>query len=227
LNFGASEYLEDLISRIESPRLNQIDIEYSDQPSDFQVAQLFRFIDSSEDPKLALIRRACINILTPQITLVLDPGSGYHPDQSRVNISTPYYWFGEDNDNSYLAKLFGQPSALLSRVVHLEFYQYRGFQDLVQDRRNDGWLHILRQFSATRTLLISVDSAGDNAFTLEDVTGEIKILPVLDLICIDSHDQPVSYIEKFLAARRLSGRPVTIIKSHAEFFDRVDSYVVE
>jgi hypothetical protein len=217
---GISEYLEDLISRIDSPRLNQIHIEYSCQPSEFQVANLFQFIDCLEDLKLALIRHACINVSTYRVSLVLDPCSGNRSDRGRVNISAHYLCIG--GLNSYHAKLFGQPSTLLSRVVHLELYQLR----VTIDRRVDDWLHILRRFSATRTLLVSVDSAGDNTPTLEDVTRETvaEILPVLDLICID--DQPVSCIEMFLAARRLSGRPVTVIESKAEFFDRAETYVI-
>ena len=220
--WGTSEYLEELISRIDSPRLNRIDIEYYYQPSEFQVTQLFQFIDSLEDPRLALIRRACVNISTRLVSLVLDPYPGYHPDQGRVNIST--HCPRLIGQNSYLTKLFGRPSALLSRVVHLEFYQLRAFEDY----RDYECLHILPRFTATRTLLLSADFAGDNTLTPEHVTGGTEILPVLDLIWIDSDGQRAgSCIKKFLAARRLFNRPVTVIKSKAEFFDRVDSYVIE
>src|ERR1700677_1927293 len=50
--WGVGEYLEDLVSRIDCPRLNQIYIRYSRRPFGFQLAQLFQFIDRSEDPKL-------------------------------------------------------------------------------------------------------------------------------------------------------------------------------
>ena len=41
---GSSEYLEDLISHIDAPRLNQFLLRYFDQP-DFQAPQLSEFID--------------------------------------------------------------------------------------------------------------------------------------------------------------------------------------
>jgi hypothetical protein len=221
--FGTSEYLEDLISQIDSPRLDQIYIEYSYQPFDIQIAQLFQFIDSSEDSKLTLIRHARVDIVTHRVWIVLDPCPGSHLDQHPVEISTRWLWIG--GQKVFLAKLFGQPSALLSRVVHLELNQVRA----IENCRDEDWLNILRPFSATRTLLLTVDFAGDNTVTLGDinVTGEMvaEILPVLDLICIE--DKPVSCIEKFLATRRLSGRPVTIAKSKAEFLDRAKSYVTE
>jgi hypothetical protein len=52
-----------------------------------------------------------------------------------------------------------------------------------------------------------------------------EVLPVLDLIYLV--DQPVTSVEKFLAARQLSGHPVTIVDTEAEFDERVKSYVSE
>lgn len=56
--WGVSEYLEELTSRIDSPRLNQIHIKYSQPPLAFQIGQLLQFVDRSEDPALALIKYA-------------------------------------------------------------------------------------------------------------------------------------------------------------------------
>jgi hypothetical protein len=42
-----------------------------------------------------------------------------------------------------------------------------------------------------------------------------EVLPVLDSIYIVK--QPVSCVEKFLAARRLSGHPVTVVETSAAF----------
>lgn len=51
----------------------------------------------------------------------------------------------------------------------------------------------------------------------------VEALPVLNFIYIGG--LPVSYVEKFLAARRISGQPVTIVGTEAEFYERVNSYV--
>ena len=219
---GASSYLEELISRIDSPRLKQIYVRYSHQPFDFQVTQLFQFIDRSEDSKLALIRDAYVNISRYRVVLEMYSCSGSRLDWGRVSILT--HCRGFDRQNSYLAQLLGQPSALFSRVAHLKLHRHRADED----RYNDEWLPVLRRFSAARTLhVVSGKFAGDITLTLKDLPGEMvaEVLPDLELIYLG--DQPESCIEKFLAARRLSGRPVTIVKTKVEFCERVKSYLNE
>jgi|HubBroStandDraft_3_1064219.scaffolds.fasta_scaffold4184908_1 hypothetical protein len=48
-----------------------------------------------------------------------------------------------------------------------------------------------------------------------------QVLPVLDLIYLDG--QPVSCVEKFLAARQFIGHPVSIVDTEVEFEERVKS----
>jgi len=221
---GVSTYLEELISRIDSPRLKKINIRYSHRPFDIQVTQLFQFIDRSEVPKLTLIRHAYVNISRHRVVLDLYSCSGSHPGRGLHGVSIVTHCRGFNEQNSYLALLLGQPSALFSRVVHLKLHRHRADED----RYNDEWLHVLRRFSAARTLhVLSGNFAGDVILTLEDLTGEMvaEVLPVLDLIYIG--EQPTSCMEKFLAARQLSGRPVTMVKTKVEFSERVKSYVDE
>jgi len=52
-----------------------------------------------------------------------------------------------------------------------------------------------------------------------------EVLPSIDLIRLVG--QPASSIEKFVAGRRLSGRPVTVIDSETEFYERLKFYVSE
>ena len=71
---GVSEYLEGLVSRIDSPQLSRIDINYYlTQFFDFQVAQLFKFIDRSEDPRLTLNRHAEVIFSSCLVTFEMYP----------------------------------------------------------------------------------------------------------------------------------------------------------
>ncbi|KAH8982471.1 hypothetical protein EDB86DRAFT_2834359 [Lactarius hatsudake] len=108
---------------------------------------------------------------------------------------------------------------MLSRVIHIKLSYFR------TKAGDDEWLYLLRQFSAARTLHVGRKFAGPLALVLESLTGEMvaEVLPVLDLIYLDR--QPVSALEKFLAARQLSGHPLTIVDTKAEFYERVKSYV--
>jgi hypothetical protein len=51
----------------------------------------------------------------------------------------------------------------------------------------------------------------------------IDVLPSLELICLEA--QPVPSFEKFVAVRRLSGRPVTIVNTMTEFSKSLESYL--
>ncbi|KAI9437229.1 hypothetical protein H4582DRAFT_1958738 [Lactarius indigo] len=215
---GGSGYLEELVSRIHAPQLNQIYIKYLNWYFNFQVAQLFEFIDRSEDPELALIRYTDVNFSDQWVTFKMYPCPESHPDWNHVGAWI--YCQGIKQQVSIIAQVFSQPSALLSRVVHLKLSRY-GTKAACYD---DEWLRLLRQFSTVRTLHVSRVFAGYIGLALETVTGDMvtKVLPVLDLIYLDS--EPVSLVENFLAARRLCGRPVTIVETEAEFYEKVKFY---
>jgi hypothetical protein len=100
----------------------------------------------------------------------------------------------------------------------VKYHQLEGTDDVE-------WQHRLHHFSSVQTLHVDRKLAAQVALALEDITGQMvaEVLPSLDLIYLA--DQPASSIEKFVAARRLSDRPVTVVKSHTEFKERLKSYV--
>jgi hypothetical protein len=120
-------------------------------------------------------------------------------------------------------------SAKLSDVVHLKLKaEHKGLQIMSTDGVQVEWTHLLRQFFAAKTLHVSRELAGHIALALEDIiTSEMveEVLPSLDLIRVVG--QPASSIEKFTAARQLSGLPVTIVETETEFDERLESYVSE
>jgi hypothetical protein len=65
---GASEYLEDLVARIDGPQVNGIYIGYLNQLVDFQVAQLSKFFDRSLGPKLTLFRHAQVTFYSSRVS---------------------------------------------------------------------------------------------------------------------------------------------------------------
>jgi hypothetical protein len=212
---GPSKYLAEFSSRIDGPRLNEIHLRYSSQLVDFQVAQLFQFLDRSEDPKLALIRRAQVNFLRPRVIFDMYP----HPDSNPACVSSLFDCKVLGKQILHLAQVFGQPSAIVSGVVHLKL----SLNHPHADRHDNAWLRLFRQCSAIRALHVSGKFAGHIALALDGVAAEVvaEVLPALDLIYIVG--QPVSCVEKFLAARRLSAHPVTIVEREAEFYERLNS----
>jgi hypothetical protein len=220
---GASEYLEDLVSRIDGPQLKRIYIYYLNQLVDFQVAQFLKFIDRSVGPKLNLLRYEEVTFDYRWVAF----SSYRHPTDPYRNPSAETFILcaGIEWQVSHVAQVLSQFSATISTVVHLELdylsrpnYQFEGTDDVE-------WQHLLHQFSAVQTLHVHRKLAAHVARALEDTTGQMvaEVLPSLDLIYLA--DRPASSIEKFVAARQLSDRPVTVVKSHTEFKERLKSYI--
>ena len=213
---GHHGYLGDLVSRIDSPRLNQITVKYWDKIH-FQVTPLFQFIDRSEELKKSQITHADVNFSQSWLTFEMYPHPERRPGWSVVSGAINCY---QTTQALHIAQVFNPASAVVSRVAHLKLFR----PEADAGDRLDDWLHLFRQFSTIRTLHISRPLSVHVASILEAVSGEMvaEVLPVLDFIYLAG--LPVSCVEKFLKARQISGHPVTIIDTEAEFNERVQSY---
>jgi len=218
---GTSEYLENLVTHIDSPQLDWISIRYLNQLIDFQVARLSEFVDRSVGPKLTPFGYAQVIFRGDWVTFAVhpDPSSYWYPARAVIPCE------GIDWQVSHIAHVLSHFSPTLSTVAHLklEVQLKRGRQlEGVDDVQ---WLHLLHQFSAVKTLYICRKLARHVALALEDITAEMvaQVFPSLDLIHLAG--QPASSVKKFVTARLLSGRPVTVIRTKTEFDKRLETYV--
>ena len=223
---GASEYLEDLVSRLDGPRLNQIVTTYLNQVVDFQVLRFSNFIDRTVGSEITLFNHARFTFSYDTVALTMIPHANYSPWDRRP-ATTIISCHGIDSQVSHMAQVLGHMSAKLSNVVHLKL---KVEPEGLQLDGTDGveWTHLLHQFSSAKTLYVSQELAGHVALALEDInTAEMvdEVLPSLDLIRLVG--QPASSIEKFTATCQLAGRPVAIIETETEFDERLESYVGE
>ena len=223
---GASEYLETLVSQLDGPQLNEIDIVYLDPPIDFQVPRLSTFIERSVGPELTPSSRAHVCFRSDEVDFTLYrhsncPGWDRHP--VRTTISSDAF----NLQVSDLAQVLSRFSATLFAVVHLEL-DAQLEDDYRLERTNVvEWLHIFRQFPAVQTLHVSWRLTGFIALALNGIRGETvaEVLPFLELICLEG--QMISFIEKFdfFADRRLSDRPVSLVATRKEFDKRLEFYI--
>ena len=218
---GASEYLEDLVARIDAPQLDHFITSYLNQLVDFQVPQLPLFIDRSVGPKLNPFRHAGVNFFRSLVIF----GTHRHPIDSSPDphyASTSVNCYGIDCQVSHIAQVVSHFSTTLSSVVHLKLRAMYGYQPESAD--DVEWLHLLQQFPTVRTLRVSHELAGLVALALEDISLETvaEVLPSLNLIYFEG--RPASSIEKFAAARQRSSCPVTVIETKKEFYERVKFY---
>ncbi|KAH9994351.1 hypothetical protein BJV74DRAFT_831636 [Russula compacta] len=186
---GSSEYLEDLISRIDAPLLNDIDVTFSDIFS-FDTPEFLQFINRTEmlNPFNRATMRCypnCVDVTLSSETLQVDQQS------VRLRVS----W---EKSNWQLMSLVrfcrsSLPLPLLSVLEYLDIY------DLVYHIRffeeNTQWLELLRMFTSVKSLSLF------DGHTLPVMTA------LGELIGGRALEKPVGL---FVAARKLSGHPVAI-----------------
>jgi hypothetical protein len=217
--WGASEYLEDVVAQIDSPQLERIIIYYFNELVGFQVAQLSKFVDRSIGPKLTPFGHANINFFCDRATLVMEhqanrPSPDRRPAETLVSCSCEAIGW----KFSSIAQALSQFSTTL---VHLKLCAKLEEDSDFENMEIDEWLLLLHQLSAVQTLRVCQELAGHVALALEDTTGEMVagVLPSLELIHLAG--QSASSIEKFVAARQLSGRPVTVVDTEFVLFDEI------
>jgi hypothetical protein len=208
VNFrGSSEYLEHLLAQIDTPRLRGINITYFNQ-LDFQVPQLSQFIHRTEHLELAQSRHSHGRIRVSGSYLKLN----FEEEGNRGSgliLCISCKWL--DWQILHLAQILAQSPAVVSNVDHLSIEENDlqlepGWEDSMDDT---DWLEIFRLFTAVRMLHGSKRLAGHIALALNGLDGAMitEVLPALASFSLE--DQPVRSIEKFLAARQISGHPVT------------------
>ena len=206
---GNSEYLEDFISRIDAPLLNNINITFIDTLT-FNALQFIRFINRTE--MINSFNRATLQFYWNCFEVTLS-SEDLPVDQQSVRLRISW----EKSDwqlTSFLALCRSSlPLPLLSILENLDFYdhanQWRHSADHTQ------WLELLHLFPSVKSLSLS------NGFTLPIMTalGELvggrvlDVLPVLQNVCLHWRG-PLGPLQEpvglFIAARKLSGHPVAI-----------------
>ena len=213
---GSSEYLEHLLAQIDTPQLCSIDITYFNQ-LDFQVPHLSQFIRRMDQLDLSRTRHLHGRIRISSLSVELDfQEEGRHGTLLTLRISCKWL----DWQVLHLAQILGQSPAMVSNVNYLsidenDFNPGPRWKDIMEDT---DWLGLLRPFAVVKMLRGSSQLAGHIALALDGVGVEMstEVLPALTSLLLE--DQPEKSVEKFLAAREISGHPVTFVDlSRCEF----------
>ena len=182
------------------------------------------FADRTVGPKLASFRSARVEFYGNLVTFRISP----HAFDSYL--VTPYaitsvLCQGMDWQVSHIAQVLSHFSAALSNVVHLNLELALAEDPQLESTDYVEWLHLFHQFPTVQTLHGSHRIAGHVALVLEDIARDTvaEVLPTLNLIYLAG--QRASSIDKFVAARRLYDRPVTVIETEAEFVQNLKRYV--
>ena len=208
--YGANEYIEDLVARVNIPQLHDLEITLFGEAL-FEASQLSQFLGQAE--KFKVPRRA-----------LLDFGS--YSDVARLSLS------GDPVDGTtlvlpitYIADIDFQLRFLhtLSRSPPPPL-QLSSFErlDIVMGHTEHGmdyipWLELFQPFTAVKDLYLDNRAVLHLAPTLQELTEEraTHVTPALQRIFVQSYGQPEdaaaqAAIGSFIAARQFSGHPVAV-----------------
>ena len=210
---GAIEYWEDLVARVDAPRLFHLSITflhdyeiYFDPPHRDHVEFIGR-TPSLETPKKA---RITFGNKTVRVRLSSQTsGTGVLDVGIPTTIST-------DEQLSYLAQICTSSLPPLSAVEDLSIIDDLYFEDCLDENIADRlWLDLLRPFASVRNFCIHRASLQRIAPTLQKLVGgrSTEVLPILQNLFIGGR-RPSELVQEcigqFASARRLSGHPITV-----------------
>jgi hypothetical protein len=224
---GISEYLEDLVAQIDTPRLDFLRITYFNQFA-FDVPQLSQFIGRTKSLELDQSKHAELHFGASNVNIRLDcEHVGFGRRQTRLFLQISCQEL--DRQVSLLAQVLRDSPAILSKVghlsIHAQYLQLWSEDEEGDDMIDSGYLDLLLPFAAVETLRLQGQSAGPVALALEIDAKEMvdaEVLPVLQLLWLQ--DLPVASLENFANVRCRSGCPVSIVNTEREFFSKYGSH---
>ena len=225
---GDYGYLEHFAARIDAPQLHVITICYLNQlvnVVNIDVPQLSRIVDHSEALKRPLC--CCVTLRPESISFIAFPGHPHKFDVPRppLDIAFCIVCKGIDWQVSRLTQTLSQISAVPSNVVHLTLQSdFNPISPILNNVDDIEWLQLLNLFSSVRTLFLGEQLAWHVSHALQVIDDGMmatELLPALDTLCVEG--QFASSVEKFIAARRDSGRSVTFVNTETEFRERLNS----
>ena len=210
---GESEYFEDLVSKIDAPRLSYAFIKFFNQLI-FDIVELPRFISRTE--KLRTLNRAEAFFDGQAV------GIGFYRPETTVprNLTVRIACNPSDWQLSSLAQLCNQSLSLLSRVEQLDIRDCHSREPHLQEMAQ--WVDLLHPFTAVESLRIPRELGTRIAPVLCELAEPraAEVLPALNSLIFEELE-PLSSsssesgslqqaIDGFVAARKRSDHPVDV-----------------
>jgi hypothetical protein len=208
---GPSEYLDDLVARIDAPRLDRLRLAFPDQMN-FDNPHLVQFISRTPTFEGPNETHVTFNLDAAVRLLWASDSHG------RLCVEI----IGEDSDPqvSSIAQVFAMCLPRLPTVENLRLGVFTEdlFSELdwKDDVRNEQWLELLRPFTAVKNLYLSEEFQPNIASALQELVGgrTAEVLPFLQNIFLAKFESSRSFQEdigQFVTARQLSGHPIAIL----------------
>ena len=207
---GANEYAEDLVTRIDTPRLDSLDIIFFNETV-FDISNLSQFISCRVPQFQAPPDGSHVTFFDDHITAEL---SFSEPRDGRLVLGILC-----DESAGQLSSLIQLCRPLLpafSTVERLYICQYgdRRWKRWRHGIQDSHWLQLLQLFTDAKDLYVSHSIAKDFVPVLNGLVGErtTEVLPALQNVLFYKYETllgPIT-IDDFISARKLSGHPVAV-----------------
>ena len=205
---GVIEYLEDLVTFINTPQLNALEIIFFNQIDfAFDFPRLAQFINRT--PTIRPLNEAHVQFYDSDANVELPPGSG----TLRISISCKE----SDRQLSFIkqicnSSLWRPLSTVEVLYIDHEYSQVVWKNDAIE---NSLWLQLLLPFTAVKDLYVSKEFGPGIAVALQELVGAriTEVLPSLQNIFIEGLEASGPLQEnvgRFVAARQLSDHPISI-----------------
>ena len=206
---GVYEYLEDLVARIDTPRLCQLSARFFNN-IDFNTPELIRFVSRSS--RFEALKGAKVSFGSQTASVELEPQASYtHFFRVTVLCRVPNVQLAS------LAQICTTSTPLLSTTENLFINEQFGSQlDWKDDIQYIGWLELLLPFTAVKNLYLSKQFAPRVAPVLQEMTvgGTTEVFPNLQNLYVEGFQPSESVeqgIERFISARQLADHPVAVL----------------
>ena len=215
---GASEYLEDLVTDFDALQLNKLEITFFNDIV-FDTPQLIQFI--SRTPISSALENAHIAIKDDNARVIFRP----HNYASGFVLYVSIICEGLDWQLSSLEQVCTSCFPFLSTLKDVYIHEHPKWQpDWKDNIENRVWLELLHSFITMKNLYISKTISPHIGPALQE-GRTTNVLPTLENIFLEGLESsgPVQKeIGQFVAARQISGHPVTI--SHWENSEKDKNY---
>jgi len=207
---GLTNYLEVFLAQLDTPRLDNCHIWYLViNLHDFQVPQLSKFIDRTQNHKSFHLKRVRVSSAMRHYVINLYFERVESHDFSLQLTGAMYY----REVLHGVAQVLSQFSAVLFNIDHLSITATGTLLRSEDDRYLDSaaCLELLRLFTTAVTLDVSEEWARQVARALEGTTTRemvAELMPSLRSLCLKG--EPAASVARFVALRQRSGRPVTV-----------------
>jgi hypothetical protein len=208
---GVCEYLENLMTRTDAPRLKELDITLFNQIV-FDMPQFIQFIRRT--PTLETFDKAQVVFEYRDAGVHLSSSQTSGPGYGTLNVGIPCMEF--DWQVSSMEQVCTLCLPPLSTLEDLYIYESSHSQPVWQDNiENTLWLELLQPFPAVKNLYLSKEFTRRIVPSLQELTGgrSTQVLPTLENIFLQELQSSGTIqkgIQQFVAARQVTSHPIAV-----------------